>query len=89
MDLIGTGWQVTSVLANGNHLLVRLFNAEGDAKAKEVTVGGKADTIELVDLDGRISKSLLPKRNQSNTALTPDMPRFGLRTIRLKNFKAN
>ncbi len=89
LDVTGTGWQVSSILADGNDLLVRLFNAEGDAKPKKLTVSGKADAAELVELDGRLKKSLSPKQSQSNLALTLDMPRFGLRTIRLKNFKAN
>ena len=89
IDVTGTGWQITSMLAEGADLLVRLFNAEGDAKGKKIRVGGKADAAELVELDGRLKKSLSLQRSQSSTTLTLDMPRFGLRTIRLKNFRAN
>lgn len=89
IDVTGTGWQVTAVLADGNAVLVRLFNAEGDARAKKLTVGGRADAAELIELDGRLKRSLPQQRSRYATTLTLDMPRFGLRTIRLTNFKTN
>ncbi|MVM35041.1 hypothetical protein GO755_33755 [Spirosoma sp. HMF4905] len=87
VDVTGTGLQVTTVLADGTDLLVRLFNAEGDSNRKKVTIGGHATAAELIELNGNVKETLTLQQNQSTSALMVGMPRFGLRTIRLKNFK--
>lgn len=88
VDVTGTGLQVTTVLADGNDLLIRLFNAEGDAKNKKIIIGGNAAAAELIELNGAVKEILKMKRGTLATVLNVAMPRFGLRTIRLKNFKA-
>jgi len=88
VDVSGTGLQVTTVLAEGDDLLVRLFNAEGDGKIKKLTIGGKAEAATLVELNGAVRETLNQKQNKTTTVLSVAMPRFGLRTIRLKNFRA-
>lgn len=87
IDLTGTGLQVTTVMMDGNDLLVRLFNAEGDNKRKVVLLGGFANTVELIELNGTVKQTLKTKKSKSNTTISVTMPRYGLRTLRLKNFK--
>lgn len=87
VDVTGTGLQVTTVLADGNDLLVRLFNAEGDTKSKMVAVGGQASGAEFVELNGVVKQTLKTKKGKNNTTIDVAMPRFGIRTIRLKNFQ--
>ena len=89
VDVTGKGLQLTTVLAEGNDLLVRLFNAEGDGKPKKIMIGGKATAIELVELNGVVKETMKPQTNKSATVLTLAMPCFGLRTIRLRNFRAD
>ena len=87
VDVSGSGLQVTTVLVDGSDLLVRLFNAEGDGKAKKVVIGGNATAAELVELNGEVKNSILLQKNKSTSELNVIMPQFGLRTIRLKNFR--
>ncbi|MBE7170223.1 MAG: hypothetical protein INR73_06515 [Williamsia sp.] len=89
VDVSGTGLQVPTVLTEGNDLLVRLFNAEGDGKPKKIKIGGTAAGAALVELNGSVKESLGMQKGKTGTELTIGMPRFGLRTVRLKNFKAN
>lgn len=88
VDVTGTGLQVTTVLVDGNDLLVRLFNAEGDDKNKKIIIGGNAEAANLVELNGTVKETLKIQKSKSNTVLNVAMPRFGIRTIRLRNFKA-
>ncbi|HEV7330455.1 MAG TPA: glycoside hydrolase family 38 C-terminal domain-containing protein [Flavisolibacter sp.] len=89
VDVSGTGFQVTTVLVDGADLLVRLFNAEGDDKSKKVFIGGSASGTELIELNGTVKKAVRLQKIKSNSVIHVAMPRFGLRTIRLKNFKGN
>ena len=86
VDVGATGWQVTTVLVNGADLLVRLFNAAGGAKPQKVVIGGRAAAVDLVELDGTIKKPLPTQQSKLGTVVRVAMPRFGLCTIRLKNF---
>ena len=88
VEVTGSGLQVTAVLIDGNDLLVRLFNAEGDNKNKKIMIGGNAEAAELEELNGNVKETLKIQKVQSNTLLNISMPRFGIRTIRLKRFKA-
>ncbi len=88
VDVTGTGFQVTTVLADGDDLLVRLFNAEGDGVPKKITLGGTTDAATLVELNGEVKGPLKIQKGKENTVVNLAMPRFGIRTVRLKNFKA-
>jgi alpha-mannosidase len=87
VDVTGTGLQVTAVLIDGKDLLVRLFNAEGDNKNKKIVIGGNAEAANLVELDGTEKETLPIQKGKSGIVLNVEMPRFGIRTIRLKNLK--
>ena len=89
VEVGATGWQVTTVLVDGADLLVRLFNAAGDAKPQKIIIGGSAVAADLVELNGAVKNPLTMQKNKSGTVVRVAMPRFGLRTIRLKNFQAN
>ena len=88
IDITGTGLQVTTMLVDGNDLLVRLFNAEGDDQPKKITLGGSADNVTLVELNGDEKEKFALQKSKETTVVNLAMPRFGIRTIRLKNFKA-
>ncbi len=75
-------------MIDGKDLLVRLFNAEGDNKNKKIMIGGYAETAQLEELNGSVKETLKIHKGQSNTVLNISMPRFGIRTIRLKRFNS-
>ncbi|SDG22264.1 alpha-mannosidase [Dyadobacter soli] len=89
VDVTGTGYQVTTTLVDGNDLLVRLFNAEGDTQPRQVVLGGKAASAALVELNGAAREDLSIRSQDGKTVLNVAMPRFGIRTIRLKDFVTN
>ncbi|MBE7177166.1 MAG: glycosyl hydrolase [Mucilaginibacter polytrichastri] len=84
------GLQLSSMVFDGNDLLLRIYNAEGDdtpfrfdlhfgfAQAQEVTLNGEAVK------QGTFVKGK-PKRNSIELA----MPRFGFKTLRLKGVDAH
>jgi alpha-mannosidase len=87
VDVTGTGLQVSAVLVEGNDLLVRLFNAEGNDRPSKVILGGIADSANITELNGDLKEGLTMQKDKSKTVVNLAMPRFGLRTIRLKNFR--
>ena len=88
VNVSGTGWQVTTLLIDGDDLLIRLFNSEGDDQPKKITIGGQADEAMIVELNGEEKEKLRTQKGKENTIVTTAMPRFGIRTIRLKSFRA-
>ncbi|MBO9154746.1 glycoside hydrolase family 38 C-terminal domain-containing protein [Chitinophaga sp. GCM10012297] len=78
-------WQVPAIMVDGNDLLIRLYNAAGDAKEQEIVFSGKAGSALLERLDGQVIKPLATRQASGKTAIRLSMPRFGIRTIRLKN----
>ncbi len=77
------GMDVPTMMLDGNDLLVRLFNAEGDASPKRLSLALKPRHAELIELDGRIREPLkvhpsVDGRYETEVA----MPQFGLRTVR-------
>ncbi|WP_207513724.1 glycoside hydrolase family 38 C-terminal domain-containing protein [Longitalea luteola] len=88
VDVTGTGYQVTAVLVEGDDLLVRLFNAAGNNKLQKIAFGGKATSARLEELNGAV-KQHLKIHTGKTTAIHLVIPRFGIRTIRLKNFASS
>ena len=86
VDAKATGYDITSLNADGNDLTIRVFNAEGTATPQQIVFDGKASKAELVELDGRKRGDVQMKTDASGkTIITLDMPRFGIRTIKLYN----
>jgi len=80
------GWEVSAVTVSGHDLLVRLFNAEAKDSTQRVFVGFPIKAANLVALDGHIIKSLRVATDlagKKNLIITA--PRFGIRTIQLKD----
>jgi alpha-mannosidase len=90
VNIAGSGLEVSSVTVDGNDLLVRLFNAEGDNQPKKITLDAVADKAEVVALNGDVVQNLtMGKGTPNSTNGSVAMPRFGIRTIRFTNFKNN
>ena len=84
INITGSGLQVSALTFEGNDLLVRLFNAEGDNTARKISFDTNIDTIQLVELNGEKKEDLkVTKDADSRSSVEIAMPRFGFRTIRL------
>jgi len=89
INIAGTGLEISSVTLSGKDLLVRLFNAEGDATPKKITLDAVADNIAEVDLKGDVVQKLSSSKGDGMaTTVNIAMPRFGIRTIRFSNVRA-
>jgi alpha-mannosidase len=83
IDVTGTGWEVPAVMFQGNDLIVRIFNAEGNEATKEIIYNGNARKVQLVELNGKVAGDLKMQKNKTGgNIVTVTLPRFGIRTIR-------
>jgi alpha-mannosidase len=88
INVAGPGFEVSSVTIDGNDLLVRLFNAEGDGQPKKITLDAVATKAEVVALNGDVVKDLtISKSTPATTTVSVAVPRFGIRTVRFFNVK--
>jgi alpha-mannosidase len=86
VDAKGTGYNITSLNANGDDLTIRVFNAEGNATPQQIAFDGTASKAELLELDGRKRGDVQLKKDVSGkTIFMLSMPRFGIRTVKLYN----
>jgi alpha-mannosidase len=83
----GKGFEITAILVEGNDLLLRLFNAADKKNSQQVSFDGIAESVDLVELDGRLKQHLSATTKLDKTIVNMSMPAFGIRTVRLKNFK--
>jgi len=78
-------WQVPALLMDGKDLLVRIYNAAGDSREHELYFSGTAEQAILEQLNGKAVQILSLRQTAGKTVIRLAMPRFGIRTIRLKN----
>ena len=84
------GTYVPTLLRDGDDLLVRLFNAEGDAGEQTVSLGFVPKTAKIMELDGRdISPLTITPDGRTGSSVKLSIPRFGVRTLRLAQCKWN
>jgi alpha-mannosidase len=83
IDIDKPGIEISSMVFDGDDLLVRLFNAEGNNLPKTISFDAKVGKAELVELNGtkRSDVKIIETGNKSLINLT--IPRFGFRTIKL------
>ena len=86
VNVSGAGWEVSSLRRDGNDLLVRVFNAEGDGSPKEIVFDGHADRVETVELSGQAIRDLPQTRLAGKTTVRLSVPRFKVQTIRLDGY---
>ena len=88
VSLSGTGWEISAMTRAGKDLLVRFFNAEGNAAPKRITLDGHADLVELVGLDGHEMGRLPREEKEGKTIVTLSLHRFRVQTVRFANCSA-
>ena len=85
LQLERAGMEISSLTMEGNDLLVRLFNAEAACEEQKLYFGFAAKSAEEVGLDGRLIKGLPIRKDRSGRRYVElSIPRFGIRTLRLK-----
>lgn len=83
VDASDGGFEVTTAYVEGGDVVVRLFNAEGDASPTRVVLDGGVRRVQLVELDGRPVEELPIRRDAGGAnAVTIRVGRFGVRTLR-------
>ncbi len=83
VSVSGGGVEIPTLLLQGRHLLVRLFNGEGDAAERKVSLGVRPLRVDLVELDGRLIRQLAVRRGSSGRyEVRLALPRFAIRTLR-------
>jgi alpha-mannosidase len=74
------GYELTTLKREGNELILRIFNQEGDSRPLSVRFGFPVSKCEEIALNGeRLSGIPLQKDNSIAVVL----PRFGIKTLRL------
>lgn len=89
LNLQDERWQVPAMVMDGKDLLIRLYNAAGDNKEQALYFNGKAGQAILEQLNGEVLETLQLRQVAGKTVMRLSMPRFGIRTIRLKNVTVN
>jgi alpha-mannosidase len=83
IDATDTGIDVTTALADNGDVLVRLFNAEGDAAPARLTLDRRVRRVQRVELDGRAIEELPVERGADGAPrVTVRMGRFVVWTLR-------
>lgn len=82
-------WQVSALLMDGTDLLIRLYNPGGNNSESVLTFNGAATAALMEQLDGAAGKVLPQRKTSGKTIIRLAIPRFGIRTIRLKNVSVN
>ncbi|MDQ2777397.1 MAG: hypothetical protein M3Y57_21135 [Acidobacteriota bacterium] len=84
----GRGVEIPTALIDGSSLIVRLFNAEGDADERSLSIAVKPERAYLVELNGRNIKQLPVEFADGRYGVKLAIPRFGIRTVRYEFSKA-
>ncbi len=84
------GIQLTAMTVHGRDLLARFFNAEGEGEQHEIIFDMRPQSVEVVELDGRVSQRLkVSSAAHGQQRVRIRIPRFGLRTLRFSNVAEN
>jgi alpha-mannosidase len=81
---VPAGYEVSAINFDGNDMLVRIFNT-GSAVKEKITFGCQATKAILTELDGREGRELTLSRQSHQIYTIIAIPKFGIRTIKLKN----
>jgi alpha-mannosidase len=77
-------WELSSLQMDGEHVLLRIYNAAGNEKSSELTIDDMISRVELVELDGKVKEVLPVKHQNGKSTVRLSMPRFGFRTLKMK-----
>jgi alpha-mannosidase len=83
IDINGTGYEISAANLSGDNIIVRFFNADGGKSPQVIKFGIPLSKAEEIDLAGNTLALLNTVRTNTGTELKIEMPRFGLKTLKL------
>lgn len=83
IDLAGSGYELSAVYPCKGGIVVRLYNAAGDASPRIVRLGTAMSGVEEIDLNGNTLARYDLRTSGKEAQFDVQMPRFGLKTFRL------
>lgn len=83
LDLEGSGYLVSALSAAPDGLLLRLYNASGDATPQQLRFGVKVRNLEEVDLLGHRTGQPAFTCDTDGCSFGISIPRFGFKTIKI------
>lgn len=83
LNLNKSGWVLSSAQVQDGNMLIRIFNAEGDAETGSVNFSFDPGNVELVELNGKTRKKLSVDKSNGSYQVKLTMPQFGFRTLKL------
>lgn len=83
---IKKGWVVSSSTIKDGEIYLRIFNV-GNNESGKINFGFNPGEINLVELSGKELKQIPVQKNGNNYLIDLSMPQFGIRTLKISNFK--
>jgi len=74
-------WEVTTMRADDQGILVRLFNPSADSGTRTIRYGARASKAELIQLDGRRVRELPLRKNAADESFEMTLPPMGIGTV--------
>ncbi len=85
IDLQNSGYALSSVQTMNDGLLIRIFNAEGEAGIQKIKLNFPYKSIQEIELNGEPKQTDLSIKANSNRELLMSIPGFGVRTFHIRN----
>ena len=79
----GTGYEISAAYLDGEQIVVRLFNADGDGTPQKIRFAFPLSKVEQTDLNGNATAACAIRKRGGVSEIEVAMPRFGLKTLRL------
>jgi len=81
INIDASGYEISAVKVDGNSIIVRLYNSNGDNSSKKVNFDFPLSAINEIDLNGKILSKENIKRSRGKSSITVSMPRLGIKTF--------
>ena len=78
------GWELSALQGDGENILLRIFNASGDASEGKLLIDDQVSKADLIELNGEVKQQTPVVQKDGKSMIILSMPRFGIRTLRLK-----
>jgi alpha-mannosidase len=85
IDLLSSGYELSSVQIMRDGILVRLFNSEGDGSAQKIKLCFPFKSIEEMELNGEMKNANNSIKAILGNEIQLSIPRFGVRSFYIKN----
>ncbi len=85
----GNTIELSAMYMDDKDLVVRCFNASPDGTTQKLIFDGTADKVVEEEMNGVVVKDLERRVAKNKTTIAISMPKFGITTIRLTNFKGS